>query len=227
MQTPPNWEITPPPITKALAVVDFHTHTYFSGDSVTLIDEYVAAFRKSNLTHVAVTDHQSIDAYELLVSHLGSQVICGQEQRVREGEVIGLFLVERIPPALSLNEASLYIRKQGGFVYLCHPMDETRASLNQHSIIDALENSLIDGIEYCNSKSPKLNEYVKQLALQYQIPLLGGSDAHVPFAIGSSGTLMPWFDSSATFLEAVKSAVPFGKHYDPPRQWKPTVIPRI
>lgn len=223
----PRWEIPPPPISDGLAVVDLHTHTYFSGDSNTLIDEYIAAFRKSNLTHVAVTDHQSIDAYSLLAPHLGDKIVCGQEQRVKEGEVIGLFLAERIPPGLSLKDASTQIRQQGGIVYLCHPMDNLRTSLNLHAIQDALENSLIDVIEYCNSKSLKLNAQIKLLASQYQIPLFGGSDAHVPAAMGTSGTAMHWFESSTTFLESAKSAVPFGKYCDPPRQWIPKIIPEV
>lgn len=225
MQAEPSWEVAPLPFEDGMAVVDLHSHTYFSGDSSTLIDEYVEAFTNSKLTHIAITDHQSIEAYRLLKERLGPRVICGQEQRVKEGEIIGLFLQEKIPAGLSLEQGSYHIRQQGGLVYLCHPMDESRASFDYRSFEYALEASLVDAIEYCNSKSPKIDKRVKDLASYYHVPLLGGSDAHVPEAIGSSGTVMNWFDSAASFLSSSQSATAFGRHFDPPRKWRPRIIP--
>lgn len=220
-----NLEFTEISSEKRLALVDCHTHSYFSGDSSTLIEEYIDEFEKSGLTHIAITDHQSIEAYPLLREKLGPRIICGQEQRIKEGEIIGLFINKRIPPGLSLAEAAARIREQGGLVYLCHPLDPKRVSLDMEALIYGLERQLFDMIEFCNSKSTSLNMAVQKLASQYEIPLMGGSDAHVPDAIGSSGTIMPWFESSETFKKSSKDAVPYGRYYDPPRIWQNRSVP--
>lgn len=210
-----------------LALMDCHTHSYFSGDSSTLIDEYLDHFQKSGLTHIAITDHQCMDAYPLLREKLGQRVISGQEQRIKEGEIIGLFINERIPPGLSLAEAAAEIRGQGGLVYLCHPLDPRRVSLDKEALIYGLEHQLFDFIEYCNSKSASLNRVVHDLASRYKIPLMGGSDAHVPDAIGSSGTIMPWFNSSETFKMSSKDSIPYGRYCDPPRVWQNRSVPEV
>ncbi|NNN19500.1 MAG: PHP domain-containing protein [Acidimicrobiaceae bacterium] len=219
------WRVERPDITSGVAVVDCHTHTYFSGDSSTLISQYVEEFHRSGLTHVFVTDHQSISAYPLLVEQLGRRVICGQEQRVAEGEVIGLFLNEKLPPGMRLRDASRAIREQGGVVYLCHPLDKKRFSVGLDDLMTSVENGWIDAIELCNSKSASLNPKVAEIAAQYNIGLLGGSDSHVASAIGSSGAVMPSFTSAKTFLESMKQAIPYGRHFDPPKSWPLQVVP--
>lgn len=219
------WKVAEPPVPNGCAVVDFHTHTYFSGDSNTSISEYVTAFRDSKLTHVAVTDHRTTDAYLPLEELLGQKVIRGQEQRVREGEVIGLFLSERIPPGLDLREASSAIREQGGVVYACHPMDRKRSSLDRETLLHALEAGLIDAVEIYNSKSPSLEPEIERLARRFGVAVLGGSDAHVASAIGSSGAVMPWFDSPSGFLQGLADAVPFGCYCDPLKTWPADTVP--
>src|SRR5262249_59775852 len=59
----------------------------------------------------------------------GARVIVGEEVRTQAGEVIGLFLAERIPYVLPAAEAIGRIRAQGGLVYLPHPYDPVRGSL--------------------------------------------------------------------------------------------------
>lgn len=219
------WTVDAPDIPQGWARVDCHTHTYFSGDSNTTIYEYFEAFNKSGLTHICVTDHQSIAAYPLLYDLLGSKVICGQEQRVREGEIIGLFLTKKIPPGLNLYEASIAIREQKGLVYVCHPLDAKRMSIDAEALTDAAAKGLIDAIEWCNSKSGSLKQEILEIAQNFNIPLLGGSDSHVAIAIGSSSSAMPWFDSVETFKESIKYARTFGRHYDPHKDWPNNIVP--
>ncbi len=219
------WAFDKPEAVLGKAVVDCHTHTYFSGDSNTSIDQYVTEFEKSGLTHVFITDHQSISAFPILEERLGPKVICGQEQRVAEGEVIGLFLTQKIPPGLTLADASKAIRDQGGIVYLCHPMDSKRFSVDLKTLMSSAENRYLDAIELYNSKSASINSQLIEIARKFEIPLLGGSDSHVASAIGSSGAVMPWFDSAPTFLDAAKNATPFGQQYDPHKSWPLQVVP--
>lgn len=222
-----NFQKESPPLKPSdnVAVVDCHTHTYFSGDSTTSIAEYVQAFENSGLTHVFVTDHQSIEAFPLLENELGNRVVCGQEQRTDEGEVIGLFLHKRIAPGLKISEAAKFIRDQGGLVYVCHPADERRFSLSKYHLLAALEKGLVDAIEVYNSKSVRFDPQIAEIAAEFEIPLLGGSDSHVASSIGSSGVRMPMFNSAQTFLSAAKLAAPFGRYCDPHRGWPRPVVP--
>lgn len=219
------WEVEKPKISAGMAIVDCHTHSYFSGDSNTTIERYVDSFEKSGLTHAFITDHQSISAYPLLKERLGNRILCGQEQRVKEGEVMGLCLSEKIPPGLTLEEASKRIRDQGGLVYLCHPLDPNRVSVQYDVMIAALENNLIDAIELCNSKSLTFQASLRDLAKSYAVAVLGGSDSHVPNSLGSSGAVMPWFETSETFALSITMAVPFGRHCDPPKSWPIDIVP--
>jgi hypothetical protein len=36
---------------------------------------------------------------------------------------------------------------------------------------------------------------------------------------------MPDFDNPADFLKSMRSGQPVGHYYDPPRQWKPRIVP--
>ena len=43
-----------------------------------------------------------------------------------KGEIIGLFINEKISPGKSPRDTMLEIKKQGGIVYIPHPYDEKR-----------------------------------------------------------------------------------------------------
>ena len=49
-------------------------------------------------------------------------MIVGEEVKTSQGEVIGLFLHERIERGMSMDE-TLRIQDQGGLVYMPHPFD--------------------------------------------------------------------------------------------------------
>jgi hypothetical protein len=53
----------------------------------------------------------------------------------------------------------------------------------------------------------------------------GGSDAHVPGALGSAYAEVPDFTDAASFREALMSAVVQGNHYDEPRPWRARIVP--
>ncbi len=226
-QSDQGWELQDVMAEGGMSVIDCHVHTYFSGDSSTTLDQLITEFQSSGLTHFCVTDHHSIAAYPSLREVFGPRVICGQELRTTEGEVIGLFLTQKISPGLNLANASKAIRDQGGIVYVCHPLYQRRFSVGSNNLRQALENGIIDAIELTNSKSLRLYSLVAELASEYAIPLLGGSDAHVAAALGSSGAVMPWFHSAADFLVAAKSATPFGHYCDPKKSWPIDVVPSI
>ena len=62
-------------------------------------------------------------------------------------------------------------------------------------------------------------------ATEHNLAIGAGSDAHVAEAIGAAYMQMPDFDNPTDFLESMRSGQPVGHYYDPPRQWKPRIVP--
>src|SRR6478736_6661453 len=101
--------------------VDMHSHTMWSGDSTTTPDEIAAAVADSGIDVLCITDHNAIKGAVDLVDRLPCRVIVGEELRTHAGEIIGLFLNQRIPIGVQAEAAAREIREQGGIVYIPHP----------------------------------------------------------------------------------------------------------
>ena len=96
--------------------IDLHTHTHYSADSNAGLEDIIAAVRRRGLDAIAVTDHNKIEGALRLREMAPFMVIVGEEVRTREGEIIGLFLSEVVPPDLSPEETVDRIEAQGGVV---------------------------------------------------------------------------------------------------------------
>ncbi len=188
--------------------MDCHLHTALSGDAVTTIDQLAARVEAEGLDVVCITDHNVTAAAVAAAERgIGARVIIGEEIRTREGDLIGLFLTERIPYVLPLAEAVGLIKAQGGLVYLPHPFDPGRSSLGaaaQH----LCANGLADVIEVFNAKveDQPCNEQAAALAASFGLPGAAGSDAHDPEGIGAAYLELPDFDGPADFLSALQQA---------------------
>src|SRR5947207_13347802 len=126
--------------------VDFHLHTMWSGDATTTPDELDEAVRAADIDVLCITDHGTVNgARELAQTNkLPCRVIVGQELRTWAGEVIGLFLSERLPYGLKPDETVERIRAQGGVVYIPHPFDPNRHLLRGAVLADPLDARAVD-----------------------------------------------------------------------------------
>jgi predicted metal-dependent phosphoesterase TrpH len=209
--------------------VDCHLHTAASGDAVTTLDQLAERIAVCALDVVCITDHNVTSAaLTALERGIGARVIIGEEIRTQAGDLIGLFLTERVPYVLPLAEAVGRIRAQGGLVYLPHPYDPSRTSLGQAA--EALcADGLADIVEAFNAKiaDDALNQQAADLAGSYGLPGAAGSDAHDPAGIGAAYLQMPDFDGPAGFLAAMHQARVVGE-YRPhaPRYPRPGVNAR-
>src|ERR1700691_2194122 len=111
--------------------LDCHLHTVASGDATATIEQIADRARQVGLDALCVTDHNLISAAVAASARgdLGVRIIVGEEIRTPSGDVIGLFLTERIPYVLPLAEVVARIRDQGGLVYVPHPFDPVRSSI--------------------------------------------------------------------------------------------------
>jgi predicted metal-dependent phosphoesterase TrpH len=209
--------------------VDLHTHTMWSGDSTTTPDEFAAAVEASGLDVVCVTDHNAIEGAEALQDRLTCRVIVGEELRTAAGEIIGLFLTERVPMGISHVDAARAIRDQGGVVYVPHPFDPMRRNLSESALYELAEADLIDAVEVFNAKTSltSLNRRAAEFAARFGIVGGAGSDGHVPDALGAAYVEMSDFATPMEFLAALASAEVVGHHWDEPRPWSPRIVPSV
>ena len=228
------------PVRPGRVRADLHTHTMWSGDSTTTPDEFVDAVAASGLDVVCITDHNAIaGAVEMRerFERLGCpcRVIVGEELRTAAGEIIGLFLTERVPTGIGHMEAARRIRGQGGVVYVPHPFDPMRRCLSEPALRELAEHDLIDAVEVLNAKTSldSLNRRAREFADEYGIVGGAGSDAHVPDALGAAYVEIDditvggsWATATPMeFLAALATSTVVGHHWDEPRPWTPRIVP--
>ncbi|MQA84510.1 MAG: PHP domain-containing protein [Streptosporangiales bacterium] len=206
-----------PPGGSRLIRVDCHLHTVYSGDAVTTIDQLAERVAETGLDVVCVTDHHSVQgAAEALARDIGARVIVGEEIRTTAGELIGLFLAERIPYVLPVDEVVTRIRAQGALVYAPHPFDPVRSSLGDAMLGRLAERGDLDIVEVFNAKvsDPEHNRLAAEAARRYGLPAGAGSDAHDPVGVGAAYLEMPDFDGPADFLAKLGEARVVGELRD-------------
>ena len=193
--------------------VDLHCHTIFSFDSLSDAAKVVAAAAKRGLTHLAITDHDRIEgalaAREAAPS--GLTVIVGEEIRSADGDLVGLYLAEAVPPGLSADETIAAIHAQGGLAGVPHPFDRLRGSgvAARHGL-EVLERiaSRLDYVETYNSRIPfgDANDRAAVFAHERGLPGVAVSDAHLVSEVGISylGFDLP-LDSAADLHAALEA----------------------
>lgn len=209
--------------------VDLHSHTMWSGDSTTTPEEIAEAVTASALDVLCVTDHNAIAGAVRLADELDCRVVVGEEVKTWAGEIIGLFLTERIPIGLQPVAVCEAIREQGGIVYIPHPFDPMRSCLREDVIDDLVARGLVDAMEARNGKTSleHLNRRAAEYAAEHGLAAGGGSDAHVPEALGSVYAEMDDFDDAPSFLASLHRARVVGHHFDAPRRWRPRIVPSV
>lgn len=183
-----------------MGYADLHCHTLFSGvdkflgipypESVTPPEKMVDAAVKKNFDVLCVTDHNAIKGAYRAHQYAQNQkldidIVIGEEISSSDGEILGLFIQDFIPPGLTAEETIDQIRQQDGLVIAPHPY-----SYHCPSLGDKIKTLKLDGVEILNGfhRDP----YVNKLAERYlDIPVarLGGSDAHSSRMLGTAYTM--------------------------------------
>jgi Glycosyltransferase Family 4/PHP domain len=195
---------------RPLIDVDLHMHTDHSHDCATPVEVLLATARAQGLGAIAVTDHNEISgalAAAAQARDAGVKVIVGEEVKTAEqGEVIGLFISEKIPRGLTLQQTIAEIRRQGGLVYVPHPFDRMHSVPDYEHLLPVLED--VDILEVFNSRVAigAFNEEAERFAAKYRIPAGAGSDSHVPQGLGSARIRMRDFDGPAEFMQSLLDA---------------------
>jgi predicted metal-dependent phosphoesterase TrpH len=202
---------------RPLIEVDLHMHTDHSPDCATPVEVLLETARDRGLGAIAITDHNEVsgalEARRIAEGMDDLKVIVAEEVKTAEqGEVIGLFLEEKIPRGMTMAETITAIRAQGGLVYVPHPFDRFHSVPDYEHLLDIVEE--IDVLEVFNPRVAltAFNEEAERFARKYRIVPGAGSDSHVAQGLGSVRVRIHDFDGPAEFLEAMRDADIARKH---------------
>ncbi|HEX7069041.1 MAG TPA: PHP-associated domain-containing protein [Candidatus Limnocylindria bacterium] len=205
---------------------DMHVHSLYSDGtaSVGQILEHVE--QHTDLDVIAITDHERIDgaqrAAELhAAGDFSFDLVVGEEITTRRGHVLALFIHERIPALLSLDESLRRIHAQGGIAIAAHPMAPLPLSVGRRSlrsVRDATDEGIyFDALELFNPSHAGRMRHEARLALnaaELGLPGVGNSDGHVLEGIGTGATSFPGH-TAVDYRAAVAAGtvMPEGEHW--------------
>jgi predicted metal-dependent phosphoesterase TrpH len=170
----------------------------------------LATAAEQGLGAIAVTDHNEISGAleaQAQAAAAGVKVIVGEEVKTDgQGEVIGLFIKEKIARGMTLAETIAEIRRQGGLVYVPHPFDRMHSVPDYEHLLPVVEQ--IDAIEVFNPRVAiaGFNDEAARFASKYRITAGAGSDSHVAQGLGSVRIRMRDFDGPQEFLQSLREA---------------------
>ncbi|ANE44390.1 PHP-associated domain-containing protein [Deinococcus puniceus] len=215
--------------------IDLHMHTEVSHDCRTRLRDIPAWMLSGGTRTIAVTDHdQQRGGPELaaIVADMGLSerlnIIAGEEITTAEGELIGLFLTERIPPRLSPEDTVQAIHAQGGLVMLQHGFDPLKRYRLKPEATARIADS-IDLVEVFNSRvsRPRWNRAAAAWAQERGLPMCAGSDAHTLQDIGEAWVEAPFrpIHTPADLLAALAEGTVGGRWTHPVqaygiKQWR-------
>jgi predicted metal-dependent phosphoesterase TrpH len=196
--------------------IDLHTHTFCSKDCCNQYERIIDAVQRAGLDGIAVTDHDEFRGAQALAERAPFAVIPGEEIKTSAGEIIGLFLRERIPPGLEPLETVARIHAQGGLAYVPHPFDEIRGSRLQRWALE-LVTPEIDILEVFNARNalPRYNQRALAYAQQHELLAGAGSDTHTYGEYGKAYVDIPPFSNAQEFLESMRQGTWHGRLSSP------------
>lgn len=189
---------TPAPagvVPKGMMRMDLHCHSEASHDCRTPLSSFPARCAARGISVQAITDHNEVwGAQKLQAMAQGTAltVIVGEEVSSRDGEVVGLFLKEKIPAGLSAEETVAAIKAQGGLVLLPHGFDPLKRWRLRPEVLERVAND-IDIIETFNARisRPRWNRVAMRWADAHHLPKSAGSDAHTLGQVGDAWVQTP------------------------------------
>lgn len=176
--------------------LDLHTHSILSHDGGLGERDYERIISSGKLGCMAITDHNEIAFALRMQEKLGSAIIVGEEIMTSEGEIIGLFLREKIEPGMNARETVAEIKRQKGIAYIPHPFETVRSGVTAQALETIRES--VDIIETFNGRgifmhhvTPGVGEPQARTDPRGQgMVAAASSDAHCAAGIGTSYSIV-------------------------------------
>ena len=189
--------------------VELHVHTAASTDSLVSPQKLIEYCQQIGIDRVAVTDHNSIDGALKAHALAPERVIVGEEIETTQGELLGYFMTEHVPPGLEPMEAIHRLRAQGAVISVAHPFDRVRgAQWTAEGLLSIAPH--VDAIEVFNARclGNHPNQQAANFARTQALLTTVGSDAHSLVEIGQASLYMPPFEDARGFISALQYALP-------------------
>lgn len=208
--------------------IDLHCHSEASADCSTPLELFPDRCRQRGVWVQAITDHNEIWGAQKLQEMVEEEkmkkagfpltIIVGEEVSTTNGEIIGLFLKEKIPAGLSPKETVAAIKEQGGLVCLPHGFDPLKRWRLHPTALETVADE-IDIVETFNARISQLrwNQAAVDWSRLHGVAMSAGSDAHTLADIGSAWVEVPvqQVQSPQDLLAALESGVPVGEWTHP------------
>jgi len=165
---------------------DMHVHSKYSPDSATEPAEIIKAAKKKGLDAVAVCDHDTMrGAFKTRKIAGDFGVILAEEVSTDRGHVIGYDLTDEIK-SKRFYDVLDEIKSQGGRICIPHAFDRLRlsSSVRDPKLVESVSKK-IDYLEVNGRTLPLFNNKAVEFARIHNIQVIGGSDAHVRWEVGS------------------------------------------
>lgn len=188
--------------------IDLHTHSSASKDGGITADQYAHVLSTNILDMIAITDHNRVDFAQHMQERFGDRIIVGEEIMSTGGEIIGLYLTERVAPRLSPLETIKEIKRQGGIVYIPHPFESIRKGLHP-GVMEELVHDL-DIIEVCNGRAFLQNRSAQAVVWAKLNRVIGAasSDAHGVRGLGRTYTDVPELPHKDNLVSLLAKGIP-------------------
>ena len=208
--------------------IDLHCHSEVSPDCSTPLALFPARCRERGVWIQALTDHNEIwgaqklqeivEKERIRKGGLSLTIIVGEEVSTTNGEIIGLFLKEKVPAGMSPKETVTAIKEQSGLVCLPHGFDPLKRWRLQPAALETVADE-IDIVETFNARISQLrwNQAAVDWSKLHGLPMSAGSDAHTLADIGSAWVEVPVqkIEDPQDLLAALQSGVPVGEWTHP------------
>lgn len=187
--------------------VELHVHTHASHDSLMDPDELLERCDEVGIDRIAITDHDVIDTALEMNAKFPTRVIVGEEIQTAQGEILGYFMTEWIPPGLSPMATIERLRQQGAVISVPHPFDTMRKpNFTVDQLVEIAPH--VDAFETFNARciSMQPNRLAAGFVEEHHLLETVGSDAHSLWEVGRANLIMKPFHDAESFLLALRSA---------------------
>ncbi|MGF1507018.1 MAG: PHP domain-containing protein [Anaerolineae bacterium] len=189
-------------------VIELHSHTHYSHDSLTRLEDLHAIVQTHNIDKLAITDHNVVDAALELARLYPIWVIPGVEVMTTERELLGWYIKGEVPVGRSPEETIAALREQGALIGVAHPFDRYRRGAWKPEVLARIVDQ-VDVIEVFNARCLRDEDNAKALAFarEHNKLMAAGSDAHTRREYGRGLMNLPPFSNNAEGLRrALQSA---------------------
>jgi hypothetical protein len=200
--------------------VDMHLHSHYSADSAISVPAIVKCHERNGILPL-VCDHNSITGSEKVYREICAAdpdipCILAEEIMTADGEIIGLFLTDAIPPFLPAEETLDRIQEQGALSVIPHPFCSYRSSVLRAEVLDRVIDR-VDIVEGFNARviDDHDNLVARQYAARNKKPVSAGSDAHTPLELGRTWITIEPFSTPAELMRVIPKASVRYQHMHP------------